>query len=131
MDKITIIKNKMKNIEEDIISGKKLKEEEIDEIIGLSEAIEVKDFEINMLYAKAILLKNDEHSLDDAWWILSNMNEGKNNFECNYLLAKIGFKMEIYEEALKYIEEALKIDGNNEEAQKFYKKCLEYCGKDI
>jgi tetratricopeptide (TPR) repeat protein len=114
----------MKKIEESIIQGEEARNKGIDEIINLIETIEEKYFNLNMVYARTILLKNYEHSLDDAWCILSNIDEGKINFEWNYILAKTKFEIEIYEEALEYIKNAIKINENNNNLKKLYKNII-------
>ena len=76
-----------------------------------------------MLYAKAILWKNDEHSLDDAWWILNIMEDiGNNNFEWNYLMAKIIFEMGIYEEVNIYLNKAMEMDINDKKVNELLKE---------
>jgi tetratricopeptide (TPR) repeat protein len=124
-----IIKSKVKFIEEKISNNEEIENERIDEIIKLIETISYskRDFEINVLYAKMILLINDEHSLDDAWWILSNMStKEKGNFEWNFLMAKVNFEMGIYNEAKQYFNEAMKIDENDNRIKKLLKKYFEF-----
>ena len=109
-----IIRNKVKSIEKTILNNNEIENKKIEKIITLIETLpyEKRKFDLNILYAKMILLKHDEHSLDDAWWALTNI-EGRDNFEWNYLLSKITFEKGIYDEAKNYFNAAMKINGND------------------
>ena len=121
MDKIDFIKNKVEHFEKATFEYKKIKIALVDEILGLIESVSERDFELNIIYAKIILWKDDEYSLDDAYWILNNLEDGgKNNFEWNYLMARINFEMNIYKDAKKYIDKIIETD--NYEVKELSKK---------
>ena len=123
MDKLNFIKDKVKYLEEITMNYEKTKDKLVDEILGLIESIPEKDFELNMLYIKAILCKNDEYSLDDALWILKNMDDNiKNDYEWNYLMAKINFEIGVYDDAKEYVDKIIGIDENDNKVKELSKK---------
>jgi tetratricopeptide (TPR) repeat protein len=87
------------------------------------ESTEEKDFDLMILYVNIILKENKEHSLDDAYGILSSIEkEGVNNFDWNYLMAKVDFQMGIYDKGIEYVKKALEINTANGEAKKLFDK---------
>ena len=123
MEKLNLLKKTINELNNEITSCEITIQKNIEKITKLMESTEEKDFDLMILYVNIILKENKEHSLDDAYGILLSIEkEGINNFDWNYLMAKVDFEMGIYDEGIEYVKKALEINTTNGEAKKLFEK---------